>query len=62
MRKSVLDFWVGLFVLVGIIALLFLALTAWMIVFSVKGAPMVALSGVATLVSGLVLYGAVVDR
>ena len=25
MRKSVLDFWVGLFVLVGIIALLFLA-------------------------------------
>ncbi len=42
--------------------LLFLALTAWMIVFSVKGAPMVALSGVATLVSGLVLYGAVVDR
>lgn len=28
MRKSVLDFWVGLFVLVGIIALLFLALKA----------------------------------
>ena len=28
MRKSLLDFWVGLFVLVGIVALLFLALKA----------------------------------